>query len=95
MVARPEETPWEADKPMRGRIRGNWEAEGRVPRRAPWIAVAASSPEQAIEEMVGRTAWRQIAVGAVGAVGIASATVASPLEVGPEAVGLLGEAPEE
>jgi len=57
--------------------------------------VAASNPVQAIEEPEGRTAWGQIAAGAVVVVGIASATVASPLEVGPGAVGLLGEAPEE
>jgi hypothetical protein len=77
---------------MRGRIRGKWEAEGRALRRVPWIAVAASNPAQAIEELEGRTARGQIAVGAVG---IASVTVASPLEVGPRAVGLLEEAPEE
>ena len=66
MVARPAETPWEADKPMRGRTRGNWEAEGRAHRQVLWIAVAASNPAQAIEELAGRTVWGQIEVGAVG-----------------------------
>ena|SRR5215468_1597108 len=73
--ARPAGIRWAAGKPMRGRTRGNWEAEGRAPRQAPWTAGA-------IEDPVVPVAWGQaVAMGRV-VVEIVLVTAAFLQEVG-------------
>ena len=62
---------------MRGRTRGNWEAEDRAPRQAPWTAGA-------IEDPVVPVAWGEaVAMGRV-VVQIVLVTAAFLQEVGQE-----------
>ena len=80
-----------AGKPMRDSIKGSWEVEGRVRRRAAWTAAGASNPALAIEDRVAPMAWGQTAAGA--AEGIASVTAAFPREADPGVGALLVAAP--
>ena len=80
--ARPAGIRWAAGKPMRGRIRGNWEAEDRAPRQAPWTAGVVSSLAGAIEDLVVPMAWGEaVAMGRV-VVEIALVTAVFLQEVG-------------
>jgi hypothetical protein len=83
---------------MRAKARDSWEVGGKVRRRAPWTAVAASSLALAIEDPVGQMGLGQTAAGgaeAAEAAEIASVTAAFPLEEDQRAEGLLAAAPEE
>ena len=80
-------------KPMRARIKGSWEVEGRVRREAQWTAAGGSSPAPAIQDRVAQMAWEQTAAGV--AEGIASVTAAFPLEADQGAGALSVAAPGE
>lgn len=73
------EIPLIVDRPARDKIRGNWVAEVRGPKRATWTVAAASKARQIVGAQAAAMVSGEIV--ALAEAGIVSATAAFPREV--------------